>query len=189
MGCGCSKKPARPKVYDPTPDPITGLTQKDRDMIVDSWKIIGNRNAIKQNAVEFFMMLFAAYPHIQNYFGIFKNKQLSELRTSPKIKVHAASVFYFLNSYVENIQDTEKFMGLVEKMAVAHIARGINVEEFEKIRIIFINFLKYILGYHYTPEVERAWDTLLRAQIAVYKQIEESIKAKQESADTDFSDV
>ncbi|CAG5117215.1 unnamed protein product [Candidula unifasciata] len=168
MGCGGSKKPAQPKVYDPTPDPITGLTEKDREMIVDSWKIIGSRSAIKQNALEFFLMLFAAYPYVQNYFGIFKNKQLSELRTSPKMRVHAASVFYYINSYVENIEDTETFMGLAEKMAVAHIARGITVEEFEKVRIVYVKFLPTVLGNKCTPSLEAAWDKLLKTQNAVF---------------------
>lgn len=41
--------------YDPTPDPTTGLTEKDRVLITETWALAADRKTIKKNAVEFFM--------------------------------------------------------------------------------------------------------------------------------------
>ncbi|BFZ10645.1 hypothetical protein BsWGS_13684 [Bradybaena similaris] len=164
--------------YDPTPDPTTGLTQKDRDIIAHIWGLATEKKTLKRNAVEFFMQLFEAYPVIQDRFELFKGKPLDELRTSPKMKAHATSVFYALTSYVENVDDPETLVGLVQKIAVTHVGRGIPSDDFEKLRIVFLNFVKSLLGNQYTPEIEQAWDKLLRAQTAVYKQTESELLSK-----------
>ncbi|CAG5117217.1 unnamed protein product [Candidula unifasciata] len=189
MGCGGSQKPAPPKVDDDPPDPTTGLTLKDVIMIENSWKIIGNRTTLKQNAVGFFLILFETYPHMQDRFVLFKDKTLDELRTSPEMKAHATSVFYALTSYVDNVDDPEMLVGLVRKISVSHFCKKIPADDFDKLRIVFLNFVKYLLGDKYTPEIEQAWDKLLRAQTAVFKQIEEEMLSKQETQEMPKTDI
>lgn len=164
--------------YDPTPDPTTGLTQRDREIISHIWGLATDKKTLKINAVEFFIQLFETYPHIQERFELFKDKPLEELRTSPKMKAHATSVFYALTSYVENLDDPETLVGLVQKIAVSHVGRKIPTDDFDKLRIVFLNFVKYLLKDQYTPEIEQAWDKLLRAQTAIYKQTEEELLSK-----------
>uniref|UniRef100_A0A0B6ZNH9 Globin n=1 Tax=Arion vulgaris TaxID=1028688 RepID=A0A0B6ZNH9_9EUPU len=159
--------------YDPTPDPTTGLTEKEREIIIHTWSLVADRKSVKRNAVEFFIQLFEEFPYMQDQFEPFKGKSLSELRTSPKMKAHATSVFYVITSYVETVDDPETLVGLVQKIAVTHVDRGINVKEFENLRIVFLHFLKKLFGTQCTPEIERAWDKLLRAQTSVYKAIED----------------
>ncbi|BFZ10646.1 hypothetical protein BsWGS_13685 [Bradybaena similaris] len=182
MGSLCAKSEPPPSDFDPTPDPITALTEKDRYLIVQSWKTIGAKKDIKENGKEFFLMLFTDYPYTQNYFGIFKNKQLSELRESPKMKVHAAAVFYFIATYIEHIEDPETLLGLMEKMVSAHISRGITVEEFEKIRLEWKKFLPTVMGDDCSENLIHAWDKLFKMQTAAFTLMMEELSSEGEEA-------
>ncbi|XP_059165568.1 globin-like [Physella acuta] len=171
--------PSRPAIkYDPTPDPTTGLTQREKQLIMETWALAGDRKTVKENGLEFFIQLFTAYPYMQNYFDLFKGKSISELRSSPKLKAHATSVMYAITSYVENVEDSENLVGLVQKIAVSHIGRGIKVDDFEKLKIVFLKFLTTYLGERCTPEIETAWTKLLTAHNAVYKMTEDEVKGK-----------
>ncbi|KAK0062358.1 globin [Biomphalaria pfeifferi] len=169
--------PAAPQ-YDATPDPTTGLTKREKELIIQTWAPIADRSKVKENGLEFFIQLFLAYPYMQNYFSLFKGKSIEELRTSAKLKAHATSVMYALTSYVENVEDSENLVGLVQKIAVSHIGRGITVEDFEKLKTVFLKFLMSGLGDRATPEVETAWTKLLTAHNAVYKMTADEIASK-----------
>ena len=43
-------------IYDMTPDPVTGLTEKDCHMIMETWAMVtAERKAIKKHGTEFFI--------------------------------------------------------------------------------------------------------------------------------------
>ncbi|CAG5134023.1 unnamed protein product [Candidula unifasciata] len=163
---------------DTSPDPTTGLTQKDRTLIIQTWSIIGNKDSVKENAVEFFIQLFPAYPYLLDYFPVFKGKPLSELRKSPKLRAHATSVFYTITSYVESVDDPETLVGLVQKIAESHVGRGITLREFENLKVVFLKFVKSQLGSKCTPQIESAWNKLLSAQNAVFQSTADEILGK-----------
>lgn len=163
---------------DPTPDPTTGLTSREKQLIMETWALAADKKCVKENGVEFFIQLFTAYPYMQDYFELFKGKPVSELRTSPKMKAHATSVMYALTSYVENVEDSENLVGLVQKIAISHLGRGIKLKEFENLKIVFLNFVKSLLGPQCTPEIETAWTKLLTAHNAVYQATAEEVAAK-----------
>lgn len=99
-----------------------------------SHMVVENKALIQRETntvVRHFLRLFQTYPVIQDRFELFKGKSLDELRTSPKMKAHATSVFYALTSYVENVDDPETLVGLVQKIAVSHVGRGIPSDDFE----------------------------------------------------------
>ncbi|GFO27696.1 globin [Plakobranchus ocellatus] len=117
--------------YDLTPDPVTGLSERDCHAIMDTWALVADRKSIKQNGVEFFLTYFKAYPSMQDLFPAFKGRPLDELRTSPALRAHATSVMYAIKSYVGTVDDAETLAGLVTKMATSHVPRGIKAENLE----------------------------------------------------------
>lgn len=161
--------------YDTTPDPATGLSERDRVLITESWKVLAAKKNIKHNAVEFFIQLFAAYPHMQDYFPAFKGKKAEELRRMPKMKAHSMSVMYVIGSFVDNMDDPEAVVGLVQKLAVSHIQRDIRADEFERVEKMFSPFLRSVFGAQSTPEVEEAWGKLLAVQTMLVKKTEEEM--------------
>ncbi|BFZ08546.1 hypothetical protein BsWGS_11585 [Bradybaena similaris] len=163
---------------DTSPDPTTGLTQKDRLLITQTWSVLGDKNALKENAVEFFIQLFGTFPYLLDYFPVFKGKPVSELRKSPKLRAHATSVFYTITSYVETVDDSETLVGLVQKIAESHIGRGITVKEFENLKTVFLKYVKSQLGSKCTPQVESAWNKLLSAQNLVFQNMADDVLAK-----------
>ncbi|KAH9489318.1 hypothetical protein Btru_057582 [Bulinus truncatus] len=169
--------PSAPQ-YDPTPDPVTGLTKREKELIIQTWAPVGEKGKAKENGLEFFLQLFATYPYMQDYFPLFKGQTQAELRNSSKLKAHATSVMYALTSYVENVEDSENLVGLVQKIAVSHIGRGITVEDFENLKKVFLKFLLSSLGDQNITEIETAWTKLLTAHNAVYKMTADEIASK-----------
>ncbi|CAL1528705.1 unnamed protein product [Lymnaea stagnalis] len=163
---------------DPTPDPTTGLTGREKQLIMETWALAADKKCVKENGVEFFIQLFVAHPHMQDYFQLFKGKSVAELRSSPKMKAHATSVMYALTSYVENVEDSENLVGLIQKIAISHLGRGIELQEFEYLKVVLLNFIKSLLGSRWTPEIETAWTKLMTAHNAVYKATAEELAAK-----------
>ncbi|XP_071082593.1 globin-like [Haliotis cracherodii] len=146
---------------DSVVDPATGLTLRQKNLIMDSWEIIGSRQMQKKNGVNFFLELFKAYPDQQEFFPLFRDKSQEELATSSKMRAHATTVMYQIGSFVGNLDDPECLVALVEKVARNHLNRGITIKEFEELRIMFSPFLKKYLGDEATPALLEAWDKLL----------------------------
>ncbi|XP_067684142.1 globin-like [Haliotis asinina] len=146
---------------DSVVNPATGLTLRQKNLIIQSWEIIGSLQTQKKNGVQLFMDLFTAYPNQQEFFPLFHDKSLEELASSSKMRAHATTVMYQIGSFVDNLDDPECLVALIEKVANNHLKRGIRMKEFEELRTMFIPFLKKSLGAEATTAVLEAWDKLL----------------------------
>ncbi|RUS71052.1 hypothetical protein EGW08_021186 [Elysia chlorotica] len=158
--------------FDLTPDPVTGLTEKDCHVIMETWRMVtAERKDIKKHGAELFIRLFKAHPHMQSYFSAFKSRPVEELRECPQMAAHATTVMYALQAYVSSVDDPPTLAGLVTKIATSHVARGISMDDFEKLALVFADFLKSILGEDFTPEAEKAWTQLLKVHNAIYRDV------------------
>ncbi|KAK3753445.1 hypothetical protein RRG08_056337 [Elysia crispata] len=162
--------------YDETPDPTTGLSEKDCHAILDTWALVSDRKAIKQNGVEFFIVLFKAHPYLLKYFPAFQGLSDDELRRSPGLKAHATSVMYGIKSYVGTIDDPETLAGLVTKMATSHVPRGVTVKDLENLAVVFLGFMKDALGTQWTPEAAQAWKQLFDVHCQLYTKVYTELK-------------
>uniref|UniRef100_A0A0B7A0X1 Globin n=1 Tax=Arion vulgaris TaxID=1028688 RepID=A0A0B7A0X1_9EUPU len=163
---------------DTTPDATTGLTERDREIITETWGLIANKKVIKLSAMEFFIQFFTDYPYMLDFFPALKGKSISELRKSTHLRPHATSVFYALTSYVENVDDPENLVGLVKKISISHVGRGIGFKEFEDLKTSLLKFVTSKLGPKGTPEVESAWRKLLTAHNSVFQATAEELSDK-----------
>ncbi|KAK6177778.1 hypothetical protein SNE40_015812 [Patella caerulea] len=142
------------------PDKVTGLSKREQLAITSSWDLI-KVNA-KENGVELFIRLFKAYPKSQDFFEHFKGKDPESLRKKTMLRVHGTTVMHALNSMVESIDDPECLIGLLERNALSHYPRGIRIQHYQELWIVFINLLKDALGSKCTPETVAAWEKALK---------------------------
>jgi hemoglobin-like flavoprotein len=167
---------------DQSPDPATGLTPNDRQLLTETWRILTEKDQLKPNAIEFFVQLFEEHPYQKDFFKNFKDKSPAELRRSPKLKFHATSVFYAITAYVDNVDDPETLIGLIHRQAINHIERKVFFKHFEDLKHVFLKFVKSQLGAKGTPEVVRAWDKLLTAHNNVLKAKQEEEMGQKQAA-------
>lgn len=163
--------------HNETPDPVTGLSEKDCHAIMDSWALVADRTTIKQTGVEFFIVLFKAHPRLLNFFPSFKELSEDEMRSSPQLKAHGTSVMYAIKSYVDTVDDAETLGGLVTKTSISHVPRGVTTKDLEDLSVVFLDFMKAGLGTQWTPEAAKAWKQLLAVHCAIYKKVESEHKA------------
>ncbi|GFO27693.1 globin [Plakobranchus ocellatus] len=153
-------------------DPVTGLTQRDREVIANTWEEIGNKKVIKDYGVDLFIALFKAFPYMQDYFAQFKGQTLEDLKTSRGLRNHASGTMHALKGYVENLDDPDTLVKLVTRTANIHLPKGIKTVEMDKLAFAFDAFMKENLGEKWTEEASAAWAQLLKVHNAVYKQEE-----------------
>ncbi|GFR76933.1 globin [Elysia marginata] len=159
--------------FDLTPDPVTGLSERDCHAIMESWALLtAERKSMKLRGTEFFIELFETHPYMQDSFPLFKDRPVGELRACPQMGAHATSVMYALKSYVGSVDDVETLVALATKIATSHVARGITVGEFDKVAVVLVNFLKSKLGSSLTTEAEVAWKQLFKVHNDIYRGIE-----------------
>ncbi|CAL1265506.1 unnamed protein product [Larinioides sclopetarius] len=144
-----------PAGYD-VPDPATGLTPRQKNLVQSTWKIV--RADTKNNGIAFFMRFFDAHPEYQKLFKGFANVPRSELPQNGKLLGHALSVMYAINSIVDNLNDTESLVQILEKIGVSHIPRKISGKHFQNLAVVLVNFLKEALGPSLMDSTtEEAW--------------------------------
>ncbi|XP_069685059.1 globin D, coelomic-like [Periplaneta americana] len=158
------------------PDPATGLTPRERQLVVDTWAIV--KQDAKGNGVDLFMGFFEAHPDYQNRFPSFVGIPLPELRGSKKLTAHAANVMYSLTSVVDNLEDPECLTELLIKLGENHGRRKVTEKEFHDLKTVLMQLLKQKLGSKLTSQGEEAWSKTVDV---AYKFIFEGITKYQAS--------
>ena len=69
-----------------------------------------------------------------------------ELSKDKRLKAHAANVMYYLTMMIQNIDDTEVFIEMVNKIVRSHIRRKLSVEHFESLKKTLVKVLVQVLG-------------------------------------------
>lgn len=162
--------------FDVTPDPETGLSEYDRELIKGSWAVIADKKSRRTNGTELFIHLFQEYPYQREYFPWCKDLTDDQLRKLPKMKAHALNVMYAIGAYVDVMDDAESLVGLVGRMAETHVPRGVTHTYFQDLGNMYMKtFLPSCLGPAATEEVKKAWGKLLAALVMVVKKMEKEM--------------
>ncbi|RUS71053.1 hypothetical protein EGW08_021187, partial [Elysia chlorotica] len=150
-------------------DPVTGLTEADRQVIIDTWEVVGNKEVMGDRAVELFIALFEAHPYMQNYFKDFNGMSVEELKTSPKLRTHASRTWRGLQQYMTTINDVPKLAGHITKIAQSHLPRGLGTLEMDRLATVFVDFMKVHCGAQWSDHAVAAWTQLFKVHNVVYK--------------------
>nr|XP_037273483.1 globin-like [Rhipicephalus microplus] len=140
------------------PDPVTGLSLRDRNYIIDTWILI--RRDMRVNATSTFVALFARYPDYQRIFKPFADVPLQQLPRSEVATAHALVVFYFITNIVDAMDDADLLTELVRKNARNHLRRPMGPQYFANMHELLVEVMQDKLRSRMTPGAVRAWTKL-----------------------------
>lgn len=142
-----------------------GLSKEQVATIKETWAVIYSNKV--QSGVDFFLAFFKTYPHFKNHFKQLRDLDMEELKTSPKMKAHGLTVMHAIQSWIENLDETDVLVELVKKNAYRHHGRGLSKHEFDNLWQLFPTFLQMKLGDLYTESAQTAWGLALATLSAV----------------------
>lgn len=114
---------------------------------------------IKDTAAElFYADLFETAPEVKPYF---KNTDMSD---------QGAKLMATLATVVNGLRDLDKIVPVAQKLAVGHVAYGVQAEDYDKVGASLLRTLEKGLGEGFTPEVKSAWTTAYTTLSTVMKE-------------------
>ena len=99
--------------------------------------IIGTTILIMYNS-----RLFQKFPGILAFFKTLKDMDFDTMKKSSKLKAHTINFKMGINSYVDNLDDTECLVILIQKTTEKHYDRAVKVEHFQ------VSILLNLKGYN-----------------------------------------
>lgn len=127
------------------PDPITGLTSKQKHIVKSTWNIL--KKDPKSHGVNLFLTwarireswiwwrnpflfrFFKYHPGYQKYFP-FKDVPTDELADSKIFQAHCLNVIYALSAIVDNVDNSEIMVSLLKKNGESHRRRNVPAEAY-----------------------------------------------------------
>jgi len=140
--------------YD-VPDPATGLTPREKDVIRNTWAIA--KQDQEGTGYDLFIRFFTENPSYQSNFKSFAGVPLAELRGNKKVLAHALNVLSAITALVDSLDDTEVIVEMLTKLAGNHFRRGIKIEMFQNLGVTIVGLLKEKLGAAMDDQAVEAW--------------------------------
>lgn len=148
------------------PDPVTGMTERERRGIQQTWSQFVKENP--EYGVLVFSALFEHYPEYLKLFPLFRGKPLKGLEEDAKFRAHGCAVGYQLSSMVDSMSDPVLLEALIRKNATAHLERkGVGPFHFQSLGKVVIEVLKSEDEKLMTPTVIGAWEKLFAMMLNV----------------------
>lgn len=145
-------------------DEATGLTERQKKLVQNTWAIIKKDQVASGSAV--MLAYFKEYPQYQRYFEAFKDVPLDELQSNKRFQAHCASIIAAVSSVVDSLQDFGLLEANIITLAERHKKRGQTEEQFQNLKEVIRTVLRKALGKQYTTEVSDAWDKTLNVMFS-----------------------
>ncbi|XP_026669091.1 globin [Ceratina calcarata] len=142
-------------------DPATGLTERQKKLVQNTWAVIRKDEA--RSGVAVMTAFFGKYPDYQKNFPAFADTPLDELAGNKRFQAHCMSIVAALNDVIDSLHDPGLMEATLIGLAERHKKRGQTTEQFQNLKEILLNVLSQGLGRQYTQEVAEAWDKTLEA--------------------------
>ncbi|XP_076242699.1 cytoglobin-2-like [Calliopsis andreniformis] len=150
-------------------DQATGLTEKQKKLVQNTWAVIRKNEVASGVAV--MSAFFKKYPEYQQYFNAFKDIPVNELPDNKRFQAHCASVITALNNVIDSLHDPGLMEASLIGLAERHKKRGQTKEEFQNLKDVVFEVLRQALGKQFTPEVAEAWNKTLDAAFTKIYQV------------------
>ncbi|XP_033014708.1 cytoglobin-2-like [Lacerta agilis] len=143
-----------------TPEPLH-LSEPQKALIRESWKIL--HKDIARVGVIVFVRLFETHPECKDVFFQFRDiDDLQQLKMSKELQAHSLRVMSFIEKSVARLDQVEKLEHLAFELGRSHFRYKAPPKYYEYIGAQFIQAVQPILKEHWTPEVEKAWESLFK---------------------------
>jgi len=101
---------------------------------------------IKETAADlFYADLFETAPEVKPYFA------------NADMKEQGAKLMSTLAVVVNGLRDLDKIVPVAEKLAIGHVAYGVQAEDYDKVGASLLRTLEKGLGDAFTADVKAAW--------------------------------
>lgn len=162
------------------PDPRTGLTERERAAILQTWKRF--LDAHKDYGELIFLAMFTRHPDYIELFRQFRGKTAAELPGEAQFRAHACAVGYQLSSMVDSVHDSVLLEALIRKNAISHLERpGVHPFHFQSLGLAVIDAMKAKDEKGMTFVAIGAWEKfftfLLGVTVKVYEECPASASA------------
>nr|CAH0102329.1 unnamed protein product [Daphnia galeata] len=147
-------------------DPVTGLSQREKDYIQQSWSHV--RQDLKAAGLGFFQAFFTAHPDYQAKFKKFTNVPADKLAENKAFQVHAMNVMNAVTMVVDSLDDIPKLVNELKNLGESHGRNNIQVSHFRNLTVVLVAFLESALGPEHFPEdVKQSWIKALDVVVSV----------------------
>jgi hemoglobin-like flavoprotein len=104
------------------------------------------------------------------YAQLFKYDPSLKKLFKSDIKSQGRKLMAALKLAVSSLDNLEKLVPVLEKMAVTHVDYGVKVEDYTPVGNALIYALKQGLADDFTPELRKAWSDIYRIMATVMRQ-------------------
>lgn len=150
----------------------SGLTKEDVMLLRNTWTYMESQELVFHVGADLFITLFHDCPPMMNYFESFNLKKVMP-KMNERLGRHALIFMDAIKDLLDRLEETEDLMELLNKIAQAHMKRGVSKEDMRTVTSLFINILKNNLAEQFTPETEEAWTKLLDFVNNLYSELME----------------
>ncbi|XP_031848710.1 globin 1 [Nomia melanderi] len=150
-------------------DEATGLTEKQKKLVQNTWAVI--RKDEVGSGIAVMTAFFNKYPQYQQYFNAFKDVPLPELPNNKRFQAHCASIITALNTVIDSLHDPGLMEASLIGLAERHKNRGQKKQEFQDLKEVIQEVLRQALGRQFTSEVAEAWSKTLDAAFTKIYQV------------------
>lgn len=152
------------------PDVQTGLTEREKKLIKDSWHNFCSEN--REYGVLLFLSLFVKHPEYLPLFKNFRCKHVAELRDDPAFRAHGCAIGYHLTSMVDSLGDPATFEVLVRRNATEHLRRkGVRPFHFQVLGDCLVDVLQAKDDRGLTPAALEAWKKFISYMVAITEDV------------------
>ncbi|XP_077788538.1 neuroglobin-like [Podarcis muralis] len=135
------------------------LLESQKALIRESWKIL--HKDIARVGVIVFIRLFETHPECKDVFFLFRDiDDLQQLKMSKELQAHGLRVMSFIEKSVARLDQEDKLEQLAFELGRNHFRYKAPPKYYEYVGAQFIQAVQPILKEHWTPEVEKAWQSL-----------------------------
>ncbi|KAL2717224.1 globin 1 isoform X1 [Vespula squamosa] len=140
-------------------DEATGLTERQKRLVQNTWAIIKKDQVASGCAV--MLAYFKKYPEHQRSFPAFKDMPIDQLNNNKKFQAHCAGIIATISTVIDSLQDADLLVANIVIFAERHRKRGQTIKSFEDLKPVIAEVLREALGKQFTLEVEEAWNKTL----------------------------
>ncbi|KAJ8963171.1 hypothetical protein NQ318_018636 [Aromia moschata] len=136
------------------PDPVTGLTSRDKYLIANSWAKV--RKTPTESGVALLNVWLRKYPeHIQLF--PFRDIPMSELPTNKKYQAHGNSIIYAVSSIIDALDEDDLLVTILTKVGETHVPRNATVKGFVDLKASILELFSSL----FTEEEMKSWQKTL----------------------------
>ncbi|XP_042295403.1 neuroglobin-like [Sceloporus undulatus] len=137
------------------------LSEVQKELIRESWKIL--HKDIARVGIIVFIRLFETHPECKDVFFLFRDiDDLHQLKMSKELQAHGLRVMSFIEKSVARLDQEEKLEHLAFELGRSHCRYKAPPKYYEYIGTQFIQAVQPILKETWTPEIEKAWESLFQ---------------------------